>query len=141
EGRGVELETGQHLSAVARARTPSGALSLEHDHRRAGASEMARRRKAGITGPDDRDIRLCGVTRGAVTVAVARSALRRGEWKRPPGNGIPPVREILHLGTVGSGTAADARIARPRCSCTNATIFSRSRFQSAASGISARADT
>ena len=54
--------------------------------------------------------------------------------------GVPPVRVLVHGREFAIGTAADARIARPWRSCTNATSFSCSRRQSAASGISACGD-
>ena len=56
ERRGIELQPGQHLAAVARAGAPAGALPLEDDDRRAGEREPPRCRQAGVAGADHDDV-------------------------------------------------------------------------------------
>ena len=54
--RGVELQAGKHLAAVARAGAPADAFALEHDDRRARARQLPGRGQPGIARADDRHI-------------------------------------------------------------------------------------
>ena len=56
ERRRIELEAGEHLSAVSRAGAPAGALALEHEHRCARTGELAGSRKPGVARTNDRDV-------------------------------------------------------------------------------------
>src|SRR4029078_9861674 len=52
----IELETGQHLAAVARARPPADILALDDENRCADAREMACGRQTRIGRADQRDV-------------------------------------------------------------------------------------
>ncbi len=56
ERRRIELETGDNLAAVARARAGADAVAFEHQHGRAGPRQMACRRQTGVAGADDDDV-------------------------------------------------------------------------------------
>ena len=56
----VERQAGQHLPAVARARSPADRLLLEHDGAPAAQGDLARRRQAGITAANHRDVGTLG---------------------------------------------------------------------------------
>ena len=56
ERGGLELEPGQHVSAVARTGAPADLFAFDNQHGRARPRQLPRGREPGITGADDHDI-------------------------------------------------------------------------------------
>src|SRR5262245_17153466 len=52
----IELETGQHLTRVARARARPDVFALDHQHIRAGPGQRSRRGQARVPRTDDDDV-------------------------------------------------------------------------------------
>src|SRR5262249_33686609 len=83
ESRRIQLQPGEHLPAVARARAPADVLALEDDDSCARASEMPGRCEARITRANDRHIDTLGRDLRLETCGLGL-------------NRVPPVRLFLH---------------------------------------------
>ena len=96
ERRRIELETGEHLAAVARARAGADAVAFEHQHGRAGPRQMTGRRQTGVAGADDDDVG----ARGNHDALCWGSGLGASYWRIT--KRIPPVRIFLHARDAGT---------------------------------------
>jgi hypothetical protein len=89
----IELETGEHLTPVARARAGADTVAFEHQYGRTGPGEMTCRRQAGVAGADDGDVNaIWKINRG--------QGLGVSCWRIS--NRVPPVRVILHTRDAGN---------------------------------------
>ena len=151
EGRGVQLQPREHLTAVARACPPADRLSLEDQDAGAGAGQMAGGGQTGVAGADNGDV---DAARGRRPLRIADCGLRIDCRLRTADCGlivdcglrvadcrvrkrVKPERVFVHRPSISSATG-DARITRPRCWTT---ISSASHRQSDQSGISASANS
>jgi len=109
ERRRIELETGENLAAVARARAGADAVAVEHQDGRARPRQMTCRRQTGVAGADDGDIdslwQSGAISRGWRLGARCWRMLER----------IPPIWILFHERRATHTTITLASQIRARC--------------------------